>query len=112
MRKLLAITCCALFACAIVISLSLPRPDQPAAQNKPNTQPTIEPPSAPSNSLTYVVREFNGNIAVFEKGMQKPFQITHIEVTSLPELDQVILKEGIEAINQNELTSILEDYCS
>lgn len=62
--------------------------------------------------ITYVVKEYNGKIAVFEKGSEKPFKITQVNTADLPKTDKEILKNGIEVDNQKGLSSILEDYCS
>jgi len=62
-------------------------------------------------SALYVVKNFNGKIAIFEKESIEPFKITEIPVSYLPEKDQENLNKGIEAFNFEELKHILEDYC-
>ena len=60
----------------------------------------------------YEIKEYKGNIAVFEDGEKKPFRVTDIEVKNLPETDQKELKDGIEAPDNDKLQALLEDYLS
>jgi hypothetical protein len=64
------------------------------------------------SSLSYIVKEYNGKIAVFEEGKNKPFKVTDSSVSDLPEYDRKLLEEGIKATTKQELQRILEDYCS
>lgn len=66
----------------------------------------------PNISLSYIVKDFNGNIAVFESDVEKPFKITDVNINTLPKVDQERLREGIYVTEQNELNSLLEDLCS
>ena len=63
-------------------------------------------------SAPYYVKEYKGNIAVFEGSKKKPFKITNIAVGELPTEDQKLLKQGIEVSGQEELNNLIEDYCS
>lgn len=93
------------------------------------TAPKIDPPSSSSGGAshvcakeekeksyksgsTYCVKEYKGNIAVFEQSKEKPFKITNIAVDELPTEDQKLLKKGIEVSGQEELNNLIEDYCS
>ena len=67
--------------------------------------------NAPKNAK-YQIREFEGNIAIFKSGTQMPYKTTSISVNDLPQKDREILKNGIEASSEEELSTILEDYCS
>ena len=66
----------------------------------------------PKQASGYVIKEYNGKVAVFESGSQKPFRATCTDVSDLPIADREILKSGIRVNNQDELNSVLEDYCS
>ncbi|MDR3178834.1 MAG: hypothetical protein LBT82_02095 [Oscillospiraceae bacterium] len=63
-------------------------------------------------SSTYIIKDYNGKVAVFEKGKQNPFRITNCQISQLPVCDQDVLKTGIEAKTESELVRVLEDYCS
>jgi hypothetical protein len=64
------------------------------------------------SSLAYIVKDYNGKVAVFEKDKIEPFKITDCLVSHLPNYDQRILKDGIEVKTELELERLLEDYCS
>ncbi len=65
--------------------------------------------SAPKT--VYLIKEYNGKIAVFLNNEPNPINILESPfVRDLPEYDQRILKEGIIAQSNQELLKILEDY--
>lgn len=69
--------------------------------------------SKDTTNISYIVKDFKGNVAVFEKNSENyPFKVTKVFTKRLPKKDQLILKNGIEVENQNELNSLLEDLCS
>lgn len=70
------------------------------------TQPTTE------KYHTYIVREHNGMVAVFQQGEDKPFKITDTYVSSLPNADRQSLSNGIQVDTKEELRKLLEDLCS
>lgn len=61
---------------------------------------------------TYIVREYNGMVAVFYNGQDKPFKITNRYVSALPQQDINDLKQGIEVDSDDKLRKLLEDLCS
>ncbi len=69
-------------------------------------------PKEKTKKQGYEIKEYKGNIAVFEVGEKKPFRVTEIEVKNLPEADQKELKSGIEANDSDKLQTLLEDYLS
>lgn len=81
---------------------------RPVQAAQPNRQSHKENPKKPG----YLIKEYKGNIAVFENGEDKPFRVTDIEVKNLPEADQKELKGGVEAPNDDKLQTLLEDYLS
>lgn len=70
------------------------------------------PPMESKSNLMYVVKEYNGNIAVFEENCDIPFKITDVRLSDFPDEDKKLLNKGIEASSSQELNCILEDYCS
>ena len=68
--------------------------------------------NTPDQSNGYIVKEYNGKVAAFERGSQKPFKATFTDVSDLPIADRELLKSGIKVNTQEELNSVLEDYCS
>lgn len=74
---------------------------------------SVKKETKPQNQKTgYKIQEYNGNIAVFEKGQNEPFRRTEIAVKNLPEADRKELKNGIEVTTNEELQALLEDYLS
>lgn len=104
MKKLITISGLIVVICLITSFLILPN-IKSASTNDATS-------SIVSSSLTYVIKNFNGSVAVFEEGNDKPFKITGVSVNTLPYADQEVLKNGIIVNSQSELTRLLEDYCS
>ncbi|MDR2655737.1 MAG: hypothetical protein LBC56_06660 [Oscillospiraceae bacterium] len=72
--------------------------------------------SAPSalaeNEYLYIVREFEGRLAVFEKGRVNPKIVYSVYTSHLPAADRQRLAQGIPAKDERELRLIIEDYSS
>lgn len=60
----------------------------------------------------FIIKEYNGSVAVFENGQDLPFKTTETMVADLPTADRELLKKGIGVGSPEELSRILEDYCS
>lgn len=105
-----------IFFIALSISLSMINSTEPKATSDKGSQSKSELTESPSNkepeNITYLVKNYNGKIAVFEKGQTKPFKITSVNIDDLPDVDKKLLERGIETDSQKKLLSILEDYCS
>lgn len=106
MKKLLLISVASVFVCAIisitVSSLTVGQNDE----HLENTAYSYEENEA------YVLKEYKGLVAVFKKGGELPVKITQTKVETLPPYDVEMLKEGIEAENEEKLEEMLMDYCS
>lgn len=75
----------------------------------PTTTPTE---LTTSEYKTYIVKEHNGMVAVFQKGQDKPIKITDTYISSLPQPDQKNLVNGIQVEKKEDLRKLLEDLCS
>ena len=115
MKRFLAL-CCAMVAvlASIAIGTSLNNPadikpvtddtSQVSALNVQKNQNNEEIKSQPQSSATgYIVREQDGQVAVFQNGTDHPIQ-------SLPETDRELLSQGIYAFDEAALQRLLEDY--
>lgn len=60
----------------------------------------------------YIIREYNGNIAVYENGTDVPFELYEVPVETLPEKDVKSLQDGIQVRTEQELRRLLEDLTS
>ena len=59
---------------------------------------------------TYVVRESEGYIAVFESGGSLPVLKVMVAVDSLPQEDRLLLKEGVGFDDYAAMVAFLENY--
>lgn len=58
----------------------------------------------------YILREYEGHLALFRGHVDKPFRILDTEVWLLPEEDRLAVQEGIFVETEAELRSLLEDW--
>lgn len=64
------------------------------------------------NNKKFQLGEYEGNLAVFKSGNPIPIKITSTMINELPDTDQQLLKNRIEASCEEEINILLEDYCS
>ena len=60
----------------------------------------------------YIIGEYDGLIALFENGSEKPKKVYPVFASSLPESDYERIKSGIKAENEDIAAAILDDYLS
>lgn len=101
-----------------MINYSIPKEKSitpPASKSTSSSEEKKNFQSSPSSiveSKIYKVKNHNGNIAVFNSESSEPLKIISVAVEELPPADQELLKKGIEVYSEEELVTILEDYCS
>ena len=71
-----------------------------------------ESKAAEINEENYILKEYNGRIALFTKGKSKPHMIFNVYTDNLPDMDKFKLKDGIEAKSREELRRLIEDLTS
>lgn len=101
MKKITFVTAIIMFSCMIfdVVTDNI-------------TSKDVNPNTVSTNSYTYIIKEYNGKLAVFESVQEKPYKVTNLSLTILPEYDKQLLQKGIEVSSVKELNKILEDYLS
>ena len=68
---------------------------------------------AETSSICYVLREYEGYVAVFvENDPTCPMTVTDIQVSTLRELDRTLLETGIKLYSRERLMMTLEDLGS
>ncbi|MBQ7473199.1 MAG: hypothetical protein IJS79_02475 [Oscillospiraceae bacterium] len=67
---------------------------------------------AKSGRAQYLLREENGQVAVFRNGENRPERVTGIETVVLRRADRAMLGKGIPAENIDEVLHLLEDLGS
>ena len=116
MKKMIAVTGCFVIFCLVINGILIPSLPSVNAENTPPTTQTshIEKSSeALSKSEEfYILKEYNGKIAVYTSNSDKPIEITNASTAKLPKSDQEALKDGIKAKSKKELNRLLEDFCS
>ena len=62
---------------------------------------------------TYLVKEYEGKLAVFNTdNLTVPQKIYDEDLTVLPSYDQILLLDGILVYSDEELRKVIEDYTS
>lgn len=116
MKKMIAITGCFVIFCLVINGILIPSLPSVNAENTPPTTQTSyieESSEALSKSEEfYILKEYNGKIAVYSSNLDKPIEITNASTAKLPKSDQEALKDGIKAESKKELNRLLEDFCS
>lgn len=96
-------------------STSSPQP-QPSSDPQQTTQsaaPPIEKEPEPIHSPSgYLLRSYDGRLAVFREGSDTPEMIFDVYTRLLPQSDRERLEEGISAPDYETLTRLIEDYIS
>ena len=69
-----------------------------------------EEPAAPQGG--YLVKEYQGKVAVFVGEEEDPGMVLDLYVQYLPPYDQQQLKEGVPVADYAALVRLLEDYAS
>ncbi len=82
-----------------------------STNNRKEKMNIIKTTNISETERNYILKDYNGRIALFFENDEKPLKIYNIFTDSLPEYDAESLKIGI-IVNQNELNNVLSDYIS
>lgn len=80
--------------------------------NKPVKNPTTTSSASSVMQNYYIVREYNGKLAVFKNSDKYPTTIYDVFVFTFPEADKELLKKGIKVTSEHDLRKLIEDYTS
>ena len=69
-----------------------------------------EPKQAASIEKVYVLRDYNGRLAVFKDGSSEPVKVFRILTENYGETDREMLENGITVVGEDGLRRIIEDY--
>lgn len=113
--KRFVVTCTAILAVgagALFLARS-PEPQEITAadENVQHVEQT-EPASGQEDESAYYFKEYNGRVAVFLAGEDKPQIQLDVLVKYLPDYDREQMKKGIPVKDYEELQSMIEDYIS
>lgn len=70
---------------------------------------TITLAGASADSVCYVLREYNGKIALMEDGVSEPLAIYQTPISSLYPADAELIRSGIRLESAAELSQLIED---
>ena len=65
----------------------------------------------PSEPL-YILGEYDGKVALYKRDFAMPVEIYDVYLSSLPESERQLLKEGITAQSDEQAQKLIEDYTS
>lgn len=116
MKKMIAVTGCFVIFCLMINSLLIPSLPSVNAENTPQATQINSAKESPESSTPpeqfYMLKTYNGKLAVYSSDSDTPIEITDASVAKLPKSDQQALKEGIKVDTKKELDRLLEDFCS
>ena len=94
--------------------VSFPREHPTAAAGTPAAGGAHLPdePEEPQNPAGYLLRDYEGRLAIFREESNTPEMIFDVYTRLLPQADQERLTEGISAPDYETLTRLIEDYIS
>lgn len=78
-----------------------------AGESKESTPQTTQTPSP-----LYTFSQYQGRLALYQKGYAMPVEIYDVYLDSLPEEDRLQITQGISADSDAEIQKIIEDYTS
>ena len=73
------------------------------------TAPAIAAVAYAEDTVCFVLREYNGRIALFNESSDEPLAVYKTPLTSLYPGDMALLREGIRLKNRAEVTRLLAD---
>lgn len=99
--------------CALVIAASalMAAFMLPAGQAVLTSEPVTATRSS-SSAVLYIMRSYQGKVAVFEPGKSEPSRVLDVYVETLPKDEQDKLAAGIDIESQAQLESMIDNYTS
>lgn len=90
-----------------------PQPqEEPISPAQPVENPLPDEPEEPQSPAGYLLRDYEGRLAIFREESNTPEMIFDVYTRLLPQADQERLTEDISAPDYETLTRLIEDYIS
>lgn len=102
------LTASAVSAVIFILSLGMSFRTAPVQLNSISSAET----SAASSQEGYVLKEYDGCLALFRSGSSKPYRRLDFNVSMLTDFDRELLKNGIYVQTEAELNKLIEDFIS
>lgn len=64
------------------------------------------------NAAGYILKEYNGTLALFRENSEKPYRILDADLTTLTDYDKELLQNGIKVDTEKEVNALIEDFTS
>ncbi len=77
-----------------------------------NTDRIIADKNEPDIDFSFVLKEYNGFLAVFRGSSSVPYIQLDTQVSFLNEYDRVLMKDGIKVSSEKDLRRAIEDFTS
>ena len=87
-------------------------PDEPGGRAAPGRGAPEHGVPGYGESYAYILKSYNGRVAVFLPGAAEPQMVLDKLVRHLPDYDQIQLERGIPLKDYAALSSAIEDYIS
>ena len=109
MRNAILLTLIGIILVSLVtIGVVYALPEESGGPSSSSEPPTLEDTS----QYPYLLRTYDGKLAVFTDDLVQPDLVFDVYVRTLPEYDQEQLEHGIRVESYDKLTSLIEDYIS
>ena len=73
------------------------------------TAQTIRLADASADAVCFVLKEYNGRIALLEEGMDEPLAVYNTPISSLFPSDAELIRKGIRLSSRTEISQLIED---
>ena len=73
---------------------------------------SLAPRDPVPEETVYLLGEYNGRVSVLSPATREPEMVFDIFIRTLPDIDQELLRQGIQVSTYEELTRLIEDYIS
>ncbi len=117
MRINLLVTCIAIAAVVIITTFALTigqkmQPGESAPSEAEPIEKKVEQAPKAQREFEYLLKEYEGRLAVFFHEEEAPQTVFDVYVSTLPEYDRGQLQQGVPVKDYGELLKRIEDYIS
>ena len=112
MKQNVLVTCAALAGVCILTSFILLFNQLRSAPKTSLPEPSQELPLSQQSACPYILKSYEGKLAVFLPGEPVPQKVFDVWLSSLPQYDRGQLELGIPVESYPELVQRIEDYIS
>ncbi|MDR3552071.1 MAG: BofC C-terminal domain-containing protein [Clostridia bacterium] len=106
MKAKLIVSIASLLTVATIVPAAVLLPRRAAAAH------VTSPASSSATQSGYIVRDYNGKVAVFSAQGGEPQQVLDVYTSTLPQEARLQLQAGIHVGTRDELLALLENYSS